>query len=489
MQLMQATIQPQSKMKTTNMKTLPNKKIDRSSLLQRRFALIPLALACSMLSPVSQAVSPPPDGGYANGNTAEGTNALFSLTTGTKNTANGYLALFSNTSGYDNTAIGSQTLYTNTTGSYNTAVGFDALFYNTNGYFNTATGYLALFKNTIGGGNTATGTYALQNNTTGVSNTATGDTVLYRNTSGYENTAAGWLALYANTTGGSNTANGVFALESNTIGNNNTAAGSAALTGNTTGNNNTASGTSALARNTTGGLNTATGSQALQNNTTGSNNIALGNLAGSNLTTGNYNIDIGNEGLPSEANTIRIGDNIHQSATFVAAVYDAPVAGLTVAIDASDHVGTVSSSRRFKDEIKPMDKVSEAVLALEPVVFRYKKQIDPGGIPQFGLVAEEVEKVDPALIIRGRDGRPYSVRYDAVNAMLLNEFLKEHRRVEQQSHKIQEQEATITELKKDFQSKLAEQQNRINALASGLEKVTAQLDLSKAAPRTVLNGR
>ena len=149
---------------------------------------------------------------------------------------------------------------------------------------------------------------------------------------------------------------------------------------------------------------------------------------------------------------------------------------------------------RFKDAIKPMDKASEAILALRPVTFRYKHELDPAGIPQFGLVAEEVEKVNPALVARDADGKVYSVRYDAVNAMLLNEFIKEHRKVEQQDCNIREHEATIAQLKyavtqheKDFESKLADQQRQIKALTAGLQKVSAQLETTRRAPGIVSN--
>jgi hypothetical protein len=165
---------------------------------------------------------------------------------------------------------------------------------------------------------------------------------------------------------------------------------------------------------------------------------------------------------------------------------------VAVFIDGNGKLGTLTSSARFKDEIKPMDKASESVLALKPVTFRYKKEIDANRIPQFGLVAEDVAKVNPNLVVNGRDGKPYTVRYEAVNAMLLNEFIKEHRKVEAQ-------EATITQLKQDFQSKLVEQQKQIKALTTGLQKVSAQLaaaspsrgglEVEKPAPQMVSGSR
>jgi len=344
---------------------------------------------------------------------------------------------------------------------------------------NTAEGQAALLSRTTGAFNTAVGFLSLRSDTTGQLNTAIGAGALLAN-NGASNTATGAAALLSNTTGGGNTATGLEALFGNTTGHSNTAGGYNALLSNTTGANNTAFGSMALISDSTGTNNTAIGSSALANNTTGSFNIALGDFAGSNLTTGDENIDIGNVGVAGDANTIRIGDDAHQGSVFLAAVYGMPISGLAVAIDSSDHVGTVSSSRRFKDEIKPMDKVSEAILALKPVTFRYKKEIDPAGIPQFGLVAEEVEKVNPALVARDREGKPYTVRYEAVNAMLLNEFLKEHKAFVEEQRKVEELEATVAQQHKDFEAALAD-------LKGQIQKVSAQLEVSKAAPQTVLN--
>ncbi len=228
--------------------------------------------------------------------------------------------------------------------------------------------------------------------------------------------------------------------------------------------------------------NTATGAQALQSNTTGNGNIALGNRAGFSLTTGNNNIDIGNTGVAADSGTIRIGTFFTHTRTFVHGILGAAVTGSAVVISSGGQLGVAASSERFKDQIKPMGKASEAVLALRPVTFRYKQEIDPEGTSQFGLVAEEVEKINPALVTRDAQGKVFTVRYEAVNAMLLNEFLKEHRKVE-------EQDATIARLKQDFHSKLAEQENQIKALTSGLQKVNNQLELSQPAPQTVLNNQ
>ena len=412
---------------------------------RRGFLLIPLLLACFGLSPVAQAVLPAPDGGYPNGNTAEGDDALFSLITG-----------------FGNTAIGNDALFGTTTGNFNTANGASALTSNTTGSFNTANGYAALQNNTTGDANTANGYIALSGNTTGLGNTATG-----------------YQTLIVNTTGDRNTANGIDALFSNTTGSFNTAIGGSTLASNTTGGDNTATGVNALINNTTGNGNTATGLYALQNNTTGSSNIALGTFAGTNLTTGDNNIDVGNAGVSAEANTIRIGTAGTQTNAYMSGIYQTTVArGLAVVIDSTGHLGTKGSSERFKDAIKPMDEASEVIHALKPVTFHYKKDLDPAGIPQFGLVAEEVAKVNPDLVARDDQGKIYTVRYDAVNAMLLNEFLKEHRTVQELKSNAAKQEATI-----------AKQQTQIEALISGLQKVSDQLELSKPAPRTVKNNQ
>jgi hypothetical protein len=315
-----------------------------------RFVSLAVALACFFLRAAS-AVAPAPDGGYPIGNTAEGENALFSLTTG-----------------YDNVAVG-----------------YEALFSNTSGILNTGSGYNALYANTTGNANTATGNAALSRNTTGGNNTADGLHALFLNTTGKRNTGVGALVLSANTFG--------------------------------------------------------------------SYNIALGYNAGSSLTTGNDNIDISNIGVAGESGVLRIGTPGKQNAAYVAGIYGATEArGLTVVIGSDGHLGTVQSSARYKEAIKPMDKVSEAILALKPVTFRYKEELDPDKIPQFGLVAEEVAKVNPDLVARGEDGKVMTVRYEAVNAMLLNEFLKEHRQVQ--------------ELKRT----VAQQQKQIEALAATVKK-------------------
>jgi hypothetical protein len=449
----------------------------------RGLFLIAFALACFALAPAAQAVDPPPDGGYPNNNTAEGEDALFSLTTGSSNTAAGDIALYSNTTGSSNTATGASALANN------------------NGDNNTANGALTLVDNTTGNNNTANGVLALYNNDAGNNNTANGLDALYSNTIGSRNVATGASALYSNQTGGDNTATGVNALYYNT-GNYNTAHGYQALESNTTGTNNTANGLNALNKNTTGFNNVANGASALYKNTVGSYNIALGYNAGYSLTTGSSNIDIGNSGLAAEASTIRIGSVRTQTNTYIAGINGVAVAGgVGVIVDTNGHLGTTTSSARFKEAIKPMDKASEAILALKPVTFRYKKELDPECIPQFGLVAEEVEKVSPDLVARDDEGKPYTVRYEAVNAMLLNEFIKEHCTVQQLKAGMAKQKATIAHLEatagqqKDLQTTVAKQQEQIDRLTSALkeqtsqiQKVSAQVEISKFTTGRIRGG-
>jgi len=385
-----------------------------------RLFCIVLAFLSVTVSPQARAVCQ--EGCLTNDNTVLGDNALL------------------NNNGIENTAVGSNALNTNTSGNYNTAIGFFALFNNTTGQNNTATGYGALISNATGFNNTGTGTGALFLNTIGHDNTASGLSTLAANTTGSANTATGAGALYNNVTGGFNTAIGVGTLSDNTDGNHNT----------------------------------AIGYNALLSNSTGTYNIAVGVEAGRNLTTGSNNIDIANRGVAGEANTIRIGTREKHTNTFIAGITGVTIAGgVGVIIDSKGHLGTVVSSARFKEAIKPMDKASEAILALKPVTFRYKKEIDPDRTPEFGLVAEDVEKVNPDLVARDAGGKVYTVRYDAVNAMLLNEFLKEHSKVEKL-------EATVAQQRKDFEAAVTE-------LKVQIQKVSAHLELSKPATQTVLN--
>jgi uncharacterized coiled-coil protein SlyX len=287
-----------------------------------------------------------------------------------------------------------------------------------------------------------------------------------------------------NTTGSFNTANGALALLNNTTGGNNTAIGAGALFSNNA-NFNTGVGSQALFNNT-GRQNTAIGGSALENNTTGHDNIALGVASAANVTTAVNVITIGNF-LP--------GANVDYSC-YIDNIDGRPGGSQAVYVNGSGRLGQLVSSARFKEEIKSIEQSSEAIYGLRPVSFRYKPEIEPARPLAFGLIAEEVEQVNPDLVARDKEGKPFSVRYEAVNAMLLNEFLKEHRKVEAQQATIgrlettaAKQEATITQLKQDFQLKLAEQQRQIKALTSGLEKVNNQLELNKPAPQIVDNQR
>jgi len=374
--------------------------------------VIATLLAWVGLLPNTKAVSPAPDGGYPGGNTAEGQNALLSLTTGTYNTAVGLFSLLSNTDGGFNTAVGAGTLLAN------------------NAQQNTAIGAGALLSNDTGVKNTANGTFALFNNTSGDSNTATGVGALFNNSAGFSNTANGYNALLSNTTAGDNTAIGTTALFSNTIGE----------------------------------FNTAVGSQTLRDNVTGDSNTAIGDSAGFNITgSGNVCIGAGVNGVAGESNITRIR-NIYETVATERAVY----------VTSDNRIGTLSSSRRYKEQIKPMEKTSEAIHELRPVSFRYKKQIDPMRSLSFGLIAEEVASVSPDLVTPDREGKPETVRYEAVNAMLLNEFIKEHR-------KVQEQANTIAELKNE----IANLAVTVKGQARQIQKVTSQLEV--ITPKVVEN--
>ena len=380
--------------------------------------LIELGFVWFGLMPKAQAVSPPPDGGYPSGNTAEGQAVLLSLTTGGFNTGLGYLALRSN-------MIGS---------------------------FNTATGAGALLANTANE-NTATGAGALLSNTMGIDNTAHGAFALFSNIAGGENTAIGHFALFSNTAGALNTANGEVAL----------------------------------VNNTTGSINTAIGASALANSTTGSNNVALGGFAGSGVITASNVICIGANVAGADAdNSCYIGQIFNATSS----------AGSAVFINSDGKLGTATSSRRLKQEIRPMEEASEVLFALKPVTFRYKKEIDPKGTPQFGLVAEDVEKVDPDLVVRDKEGNPYSVRYDQVNAMLLNEFLKEHKAFLEEQRKVREHEAKIAQQRRDFQAAIDTLKKdmetvvaRVKKQDAKLQKVSTQIEIGSGEPHVALNNR
>ena len=376
--------------------------------------VIATLLAWLGLLPNTGAVSPAPDGGYPGGNTAEGQNALLSLTSGTYNTGVGLFSLFGNAEGSFNTAIGAGALLANTA-HQNTAIGAGALLSNTDSVKNTAHGAFALFGNTVGNSNTASGVSALFNNSTG-----------------FNNTAIGYNTLLSNTTAGDNTAIG----------------------------------TTALFSNTTGEFNIAIGSQALRDNVTGDSNTAIGDSAGFNITgSGNVCIGAGVNGVAGESNITRIR-NVYGSVATERAVY----------VTSDNRIGTLSSSRRYKEQIMPMEKASEAIHSLSPVSFRYKKEVDPARSLCFGLIAEDVTEVNPNLVTLDCEGKPETVRYEAINAMLLNEFLKEHQAFVEERRKVEKLEATVSR-----------QQKQIEVLAAGLEKVSNQIELSKAESRTIAN--
>jgi trimeric autotransporter adhesin len=428
--------------------------------------LVSLLVGCFVVLPTAEAVNPPPDGGYPGGNTAEGTDALFSLTSGVWNTALGAWALNHDTTGHQNTATGYQSLFSNTIGGQNTASGVWSLFSNLDGLENTATGYQSLFSNTIGGQNTASGAWSLFSNLYGQFNTADGYKALAQNISGGANSAVGAQALWRNTSGSANTAMGAGALTHNTTAERNTAMGSNVLEHNRTGSSNTATGYAALDRNTTGDSNTAIGDLALYN-TFGNSNTAIGSRAGQNVITASNVTCLG----ASVA-----GANVSNT-TWIGNVYGVTTqSGTTAPVIVSDtgQLGTAASSERFKKDITTMDKASEVIMGLRPVTFHYKS--DAKETPQFGLIAEEVAKVNPALVLPDKEGKPYTVRYDQVNAMLLNEFLKEHRTMQELKSNAAKQEATI-----------ARQQKQIEALTAGLQKVSAQVEMTIEVPQVVDN--
>ena len=460
-------------------------------LIQRETTILPLliglALAWFGLSPQIQAVSPTPDGCYPAYTTVEGCNALAGLTTGLGNTGLGWFSLFSDSDSSFNTGVGAGALISNN-GSSNTAVGAAALLLNTTGSENTAIGTGALVNNTVDG-NTATGFFALEANTTGGTletsvlgvalgpNTAIGSHALENNVDASANTAVGYNALHSQVTGdvfsmdphfGANTAVGFEAL--------------ANVTGSANGDNagNDAEGYQALFNLTDGEGNVAVGWEAGITLTDGDENIALGTQAGLGLTSGFRNIFIGTIQGPATAT-----ENHH---TYIGNINSTDVSGGntdTVTIDLTTGLlGHLTSSRRYKEDIKPMDKTSEALYRLHPVTYRYKKEIDRSQSPAFGLIAEEVASVNPNLVARNSQGQPESIHYEMVNAMLLNEFLKEHKKVEQL-------QATVAQQQKDFQAAIAKLKEavaaQLNEQAAQIQQVSARLELSRRAPQTVLN--
>ncbi len=341
-------------------------------------------------------------------------------------------------SGRFNSAFGAAALFANTLGHKNSAFGFEALTANTTGLGNSAFGTSALANNTTGGSNSAFGQFALLNNTAGLNNSAFGREALRDNTEGDGNSAFGVAVLGFNTMGGSNSAFGLFALLGNVTGNSNSAFGREALRNNTA-SNNTAVGAFALDANTSGTDNTAVGTNALTANNTGVSNIAVGANAGANLDSGSNNIYIGNLGVSSESGIIRIGMGGTHTATFLAGISGVTVANsATVLIDTTTgQLGTVSSSRRFKQDIHEMGEASRPVLRLRPVTFRYRKPAADGSKPlQYGLIAEEVAEVMPELVVYDAEGLPQTVKYHVLPALLLNELQRQEAKLQRQEQEL-----------------------------------------------------
>ncbi len=349
------------------------------------------------------------------------------------NTAFGTGALVSNTTGFANSAFGYQALHLNDIGGTNTATGYEALFRNTSGGNNTATGESALEFNSTGGGNTANGTSALDSNTTGDYNSAFGASALFSNTNGIFNTGAGWGALISNTTGSYNNAFGTQALDHSTTGSKNNAVGG-----------------SALFKNTNGNYNQALGSQALYGNTTGSYNIGIGYQAGYFPTTGSNNIEIGATGSASDTRVIRIGTQGTQNKTYLAGVRGVNVVGgMAVMVTSTGQLGVVVSSRRYKEDIRSMGDTSERLLKLRPVTFRYKKADENGQKPeQYGLIAEEVAKVMPELVIYDDKDQPETVAYQTLTPLLLNELQREHSQLSMQGAELRALRSEVGELRR-----------------------------------------
>jgi Chaperone of endosialidase len=393
----------------------------RNSPVQNRHIIFGVILAVIAFLRGAQAVVPPPDGCYPNFTTAEGCNALKSLTAGAANTGVGWYSLFSNTTGNANTGVGAGALALNNTDN-NTAVGAGALFLNTTGTENAAVGANALVHNDSGSENNAFGTNALFNNVDGFFNNAHGRNALVNNT-GSENNAFGDLAMENNTTGSSNT---------------------------------------------------AIGDDALRSNVDGSGNVAIGDEAGTGLDPSVNNcIAIGALG---DGPFVNLDNTCFIGSIFGEAVSD-PGTQVPVYVDQFNNVGVFNtSSRRFKHDIQPMDKASETLHRLKPVTFKLNS--DWKGTKQYGLIAEEVAEVDPQLVVRGRDGEIMAVHYEQINNMLLNEFLKEHKKVE-------ELHATVAQQQKGMEVLTAQ----LKEQAAQIQKVSAQLEVSNAAPQVVAKER
>ena len=387
--------------------------------MQNRHIIFGAIFSALAFLPGVQAVVPPPDGCYPNFTTAEGCNALGSLTTGAANTGVGWFSLFSTTTGIGNTGVGAGALALNQADN-NTAVGGGALFLNT----------------------------------TGTENTAVGANALVHNDSGSDNNAFGTNALFGNVEGAFNNAHGRNALVANTASENN------------------AFGDLAMENNTSGSSNTAIGDDALRNNVDGSGNVAIGDEAGTGLGPSVNNcIAIG---APGDGPFATFDNTCFIGSIFGEAVSD-PGTQVPVYVDQFNNVGiSNTSSRRFKHDIQPMDKASETLYRLKPVTFKFNS--DWKGTKQYGLIAEEVAEVDPQLVVHGKNGEVMAVHYEQINNMLLNEFLKEHKKVE-------ELQATVAQQQKGMEVLTAQ----LKEQAAQIQKVSAQLEMSKPAAKVVVN--
>jgi len=451
------------------------------SPLRCGFFILPIALCCFALSPAIEAGCPSL-GGCAGANTAVGDNALFNVTTGVWNVGVGFQALLNDTDGNQNTGVGYQALFSNVSGDHSTAIGGQALQANTTGNDNVGVGFQTLSHNTTGNGNTGMGYRTLAFNDIGDDNTAIGWNALYNNRMhGDENTAVGSQALFQNMAS-LNTAVGFEAMQLNTTNSFSTAVGYQALQ------NTTSAGTGS----------TAIAYQALSNATSPSgDNTALGDTAGVGVTTGAGNIIIGGfgsgngGGITTASSMISIGANPGNdpSRCYIGCIYGhiQPAVGTDpdyVTINSSGRLGRANlSSRQYKHDIKPMDKASEQLYGLKPVTFRYLKEYDATQTIAFGLIAEDVAQVYPDLVGRNKKGQPESVRYEQINAMMLNEFLKEHKKVEEQQAGIAELKSTVALQQKEMQVLTAQ----LKEQAAQIQKVSAQLEVNKPAPQVVAN--
>jgi Chaperone of endosialidase len=387
--------------------------------MRNRNVTILFTLGSLAFSQIAQAVTPAPDGGYPGHNTAEGQNALFSRTTGLYNTALGAFTLYGDTTGTGNTAVGINVLRNNVTGVFNTAVGLNALYFN-------------------------------------------------RGDPNHNHEAS------------NNCAFGSYALSANTIGQDNSALGYRALTSNTMGASNSALGSYALSGNTTGIGNAAIGVLTLTNNSTGNDNVALGAQAGNFVNSANNVICIG---------AAVYGANVDNT-TYIGNIGGTPQGtGIFLTADTTGPPGTAVklgyqvSSRRYKEDIKPIDKASEALYTLQPVAFRYKGDVDPAHAQQYGFIAEDVAKVSPDLVVNDSQGKPSTLRFLSIQAMLLNEFLKEHTKVEQQQVTIGELKPTADRQQKEMEVVKAQ----LKEQTAQIQKVGAQLEARKFTKRVVLN--